>query len=196
MPHDDAWTEADFAGVELLGWDRMIRAELVPGERLVWEGRPRPGQLAWSTSGFVVFGLIWEGFSVFALTQALRRSEAFAPFLVMPFLLVGMVPMLSPVWFAWKASRTCYAITDRRVIVCEPRFGSTIRIRSFGPESLTNLLRDQRGDGSGSLIFEELQPPGDDGNQIISGRGFNAISNVQRVESLFRFTLLDDWNRS
>ena len=108
----------------------------------------------------------------------------------LPFVLMGMAIILLPVWFVWRASRTRYAITDRRVILCEAQYFGGIETRSYTADALTNIVRSQRGDGSGDLIFEEIRTRNHEGNLYTTRRGFQAIEDVRGVENLLRSTLL------
>jgi len=90
------------------------------------------------------------------------------------------------------AQKTCYALTDRRAIIWEPRVGG-VRVRSYRPEQLSQLSRCERSDGSGDLIFEEISTIYGNGRRLHYGRsGFVAIDRVREIEMLVRKTLLHD----
>jgi hypothetical protein len=92
----------------------------------------------------------------------------------------------SPFWAGRSASRTVYAVTDRRAILWQPTLWSGLQIRSYGPEVLRNLVRNQRTDGSGDLIFEEITTYGPRGRRGVTRRGFFAIERAHEVEAIIR----------
>ena len=189
MGRDD-WAEAGLA--DLGGADPTILGELAPGERLAWEGRPVPGRLALGVLPIAAVGVGVAGFGLFWMASSqLGQGMGFASFGLV-FLLAGAGMVLSPAWFGWKGARMRYAITDRRAIVCEPRLGTGVEVRSYRPEALGNVVRRQRFDGSGDLIFEEIRTRDRDGDRHVTRRGFLAVADVRGVESVLRSTLLAD----
>ena len=192
----DAWDEPDL-GTGMDDHNPAIAAELGPGERLVWAGQPRVGRLALPAIPLALFGVVFAGFGGFWITSVNRQlgGDGFALF-GLPFVFIGLAAMLSPGWFVWAASQTRYAVTDRRVLLLEPRLGLGVQVRSYEPGALTNIIRTQRGDGSGDLIFEEIRTFDHQGHSRITHRGFKGIANVRQVEELIRSTLLVDQPRS
>lgn len=189
----DAWTNADFAGSPLED-DPTIRRELGPGEKVVWQGRPQLGRLMIWSLPMALVGIPFSAFAVFwtvGASQAVGAPGAgFFWLFGIPFLLVGAGLVLSPLGAAWKGTKTRYALTDRRAIVCEPQFGFGIQTRSYAADALTRIIRNQRGDGSGDLIFEEVPLRSNRGRARTIQRGFFAITDVRGVETLLRSTLL------
>lgn len=132
-----------------------------------------------------------------------------------PFILIGLW-MLSRPFTAKKelkklASRTAYVVTDRRAIIIDggfykygliagmmPRFARSlfkykdaVEIQSFEPDQLKNIKRVQRADGTGDIVFQELQElvsPGDNSTPRMITRqiGFLNIYNPAEVERLIR----------
>ena len=186
----DTGTDRDFAGPRSGDGDATIRNELAPGEKLVWEGRPRVVRSVLLGLPIAFFGLFATGFGVFWIKNSRQFDDGIFPFFGLPFVIIGTTMLLSPGWFAWQASRTRYAITDRRAILCEPRFAAGIQTRSYTADALTNIVRNQRSDGSGDLIFEEIQTRDHKGRPRITRRGFQAIEDVRGSEKLLRETLL------
>lgn len=187
--------------------DSAVRAELRQGERLVWAGTPRPWTFASTAIPIFLFGIVFLGFSVFWTASALFMTRAassqghggpsfmsdFFPLFGIPFMLVGLGMLLSPVGYRIKASRTAYALTDRRALVFEGSILGGRTVRSYGPEQLGTMSRIERSSGAGSLVFEEVQSyvRTDNGPSVrTTRRGFLGIANVREVESLVRETLL------
>ena len=167
----------------------LIDGELVDGEELIWTGQPRPGRFAIRSLPIVLFGIPWTAFAVFWTCGAagfklpdFSSPAAFFPLFGLPFVLIGIGMLTSPVWMMCKAKRTVYAITDRRAIIL--RSGWSTDVRSFDPEDLRDLRRKERRDGSGDIVIAH--------DVVMSGRhgpsrtavGFLAIPNVREVERL------------
>jgi hypothetical protein len=110
----------------------------------------------------------------------------------LPFLAVGLGMLTSPIWMGRRALRTCYALTNRRVIVWEPGWFGGVQVRSYRPPELGSMTRNQRSDGSGDLIFREFTTFGPNGRRNVTRHGLMAIERVQEVEALIRSTLLHD----
>jgi hypothetical protein len=198
-------------------WDDRVRSELREGERIVWLGRPRPGHLARQAWPIVLFGIPWTAFAicwiVFASTilsgafgGGMRAGAAgdgmiglfrfLFPLFGLPFVVIGLGMLSSPYWLARKAERSCYALTDRRAIVWEPRWFGGVEVRNYGPEALEKLRRIEYPSGSGDLVFEEIVTIGrdNDGHRTTNTRryGFIGIDGVREVEDLLRKTLGPD----
>ncbi len=184
------WTIPDLPEPEPIRPARWVRDDLVPGEALVWQGRPgvvRPvlGALPWAMFGAFFGGIalvIW--YSTIMVNQRDLGPALFS----IPFVLLGGFMALTPVWAGWRAWRTRYAITTQRVIVRQPRFFAGVQTVSLGPASLANTVRNQRFGGRGDLIFE--RPRLTDLRTPTAERGFFGIAQVRNVEKLLRATLI------
>lgn len=174
----------------------LLREELANGETILWQGQPRAGMQCLHVLPISVFGLVFVGFAAiwFLTASSGPFGWLFGLAGLLP-LIVGLAMVLAPVWVAWAAGRTRYAVTNRRVILCEPS-GFGIQVRSYIPAALTNIVRTQRWDGSGDLIFEEIRTRDADGDRHLSRQGFRSIDDVRRVEALIRSTLLDETQKS
>jgi hypothetical protein len=167
---------------------RRIDGELADGEGVLWLAQPRAGQFARRTLLLAAFGIIWTIFTVSFMVQ--WGSGPFGHDLGSMlfqglFVIIGLAMIASPLWMVHKAAATAYVITDRRAIVIEGGVFSTT-VRSFGPERFHELLRVERGDGSGDLIFERKAWVDSDGDRRYTDTGFFAIDNVAEVEKLLR----------
>ena len=138
-----------------------VRAEIQPGETLLWTGRPDAGILARRSLLLTVFGI---------------------------FFLVGGYLVLSPVWAGRSAQRTAYALTNRRVIVCSQSLFS-LAVQSFTADQLGRMYRKERPDGTGDLIFYESAWQDSEGHRNVRAVGFHALPNVKGVEDLIRASL-------
>src|SRR5260370_1371922 len=84
----------------------------------------------------VPFGLLFGGFAVFWVgSAAFLGAEGVGGFFAcfgVPFVLVGLALVLSPVWLRKKAANTVYALTDRRAVLWEPGWFGAVTVRSYG----------------------------------------------------------------
>lgn len=179
----------DFLPVELA---TLVDAELGKGERIVWIGQPIPSRLARSTLPIVLFGIPVTAFAFFWIVTAsgirglgFPGPSCFFVLFGIPFVLVGLGMLTSPVWMYLKAGRTVYAVTDRRALVIDGGLFGGMTVRSFEPASMTGLTRTQFADGSGNLIFQREYRPGGRHGRFIA-IGFFAIPDVKAVEDHIR----------
>lgn len=171
----------------------LVDSELAKGERITWIGRPIPGLMARSAWTMVLFGIPFTAFSFFWLATAsgfVGRAPIRAPiFFILwgiPFVLVGLGMLSSPLWMYRRALRTVYAITDRRALSIEIGPWGRVVVRSFEPASLGTLSRTQNADGSGHLVFRrEYRPGGRRGGRFVD-IGFLAVPDVKDVEGRIR----------
>lgn len=184
--------------------EARVQAELAPGEKVLWVGQPRVRRAMLAGLPIVLFGIPWTAFAVFWVALALGMGanakqggggfpgglDFCFPLFGLPFIVVGLAMITSPYWIRRAAANTCYAVTDRRAILWEPRFRG-MRVRSYMPEQLTRISRTEYSDGSGDLVFEELLADYRAPNRSPYGRaGFMGIEHVHDVENLIRKTLL------
>src|SRR6202035_2197504 len=74
----------------------------------------------------------------------------------LPFVAVGILLMVSPVWLRRRARQTIYAPTDPRAIGWERAWWGTVTVRHYSAAGLGRMSRSERADGSGDLVFEEF----------------------------------------
>lgn len=178
----------------------LIDAELRPGERIVWVGRPIPARFARGSGLTLLFGIPWVGMAivwiVFAGLEFFGQSSGDQSagdqvfkllwFLGgLPFGLIGFGILYYPLWKRRQARKTAYVITDRRAILFENRWGD-MAVRSFEAGQLGELRRVQNPDGSGDLIFSRDWRTDSDGEQQSTDIGFLAIAEVKSVEDMIR----------
>lgn len=181
-----------------------IKAELEPGERLVWADRAIRAQTKQNTSlinlalwflgGLGVFGLFLAYVTGLFGTPPKTGSEVPVLGIVAVIsALVGLgtgialaVAIVDRVQARRPSSWATYALTDRRAILWSPREGTkAVEVFTFPGQSLLGLHRIEYPDGSGDVLFqEEKRYPWD-------SRGFLGIADVRRVESLARPILVD-----
>jgi len=167
----------------------LVQAELRPGEGIRWLEQPIPARLARSAWPVVLLAIPWTGFALFWVWMAAQAScpnpsaEArMFPLFGVPFVLVGLGMFSSPYWVVRRARRTVYLLTDRRAVVLCAGWGSRVTVRSFEPEKLGDLRREQNADGSGDLVFGEDVRVGAKGRTRTVPYGFLAVCDVREAE--------------
>jgi len=185
-----------------------VNSEMRGGEKLVWSGQPIPGRFMRAAIPMMLFGIPFTGFALFWIAAALGklsgglnqghgdglRFASFVPLFGIPFLVVGLGLLTSPIWMRRRARRTCYALTDQRTIVWTPGLFGRMEVRSYQAPELNRMSRRDNGDDSGDLIFEEFITTTRDSDGLARSqrneRGFMGIMDVRQVEDLIRRTLL------
>ncbi|WP_246780688.1 hypothetical protein [Rhizobium sp. BK008] len=100
--------------------DSDIRSFLMPGEKLLWSGRPGQGFLLTSRDFLLVpFSLLWGGFAIFwEITAISTETPVFTKLWGIPFVLMGLYLMAGRFFVdAAARARTEYVLTNRRVII-------------------------------------------------------------------------------
>lgn len=146
----------------------MAAIDLLPSERILWEGCPVRHQLFRPEDAFLVpFSIMWCGFAVFweatvlgATFTADHAPPAFFALWGIPFVLAGLYLVVGRfVVRAITSRRTRYVLTDRRVVIIGGVSGT--RMMSAYLNSLPPPVVSERPDGSGSLAFGAFPGIGD-----------------------------------
>ena len=168
---------------------QKLQRELGAGESVTWAAQPNP--IRRMKSGFRrwLFYLPWTAFAVLWIAKAsdfqLPRLDAgwsSLPIFGIPFLLIGLGGLISPLWLLRKAHSTIYAITNRRAISIEG--ARTTTVRSYRPEDIMRVDRTEHRDGTGDLTLWTEKYRDSDGDQQTERYGFFAIPNVRQVQNL------------
>lgn len=148
-----------------------LESELMAGERLLWAGQPNPMRLAQTHLGrsaggiiffvftLMMFGFIFGNFNMMDFGGMGGFSSSFGlvssifSLVLFIFLATSLWGILTPVFDYWKATRTIYGITNRRVIVREQGFSATVK--SYSAEDIERIERREKADGSGDIIIDE-----------------------------------------
>jgi hypothetical protein len=113
----------------------------------VWKGRPNPKKSAAVGLFQFFFGIFFFGFAI-VWTVLASGAGLFALF-GLPFLAVGAWMVSGPMRNYIRASRSYYAITDKRVVILTA--GNNYKVISIAPGEITDYERTDKGDGSGSI---------------------------------------------
>ncbi len=184
--------------------EQTAQGQLDSGERLLWSGTPDAAGVALGALPAALFGVPFFAFAAFWIWGAYTATHArhtagpfvFFPLFGVPFLLVGLGVLTSPLWAWLTALKTVYAVTDRRVMIIT---GTGMRmVQSYGPADLGDLTHVERADGRGSLSFGagvwNVGAPGGLVRMNSASRlnrvTLVGIPNVREVEHLIRENLM------
>jgi hypothetical protein len=170
----------------------MLDSELSKGERTTWVGRPIPWLMARSRLPTALLGIPFTAFAFFWISVAsgfrfpdFSTGRGLFPLFGIPFVCVGLGMLLSPIWTYRRATRTIYAITDRRALTIETDPLGRVTTQSFEPPYLTIVTRMQRADGTGNLVFRR-EHRGEGRRHYMVDIGFLAVADVREVEDRIR----------
>ncbi|HZG09739.1 MAG TPA: hypothetical protein VEZ70_12235 [Allosphingosinicella sp.] len=93
-----------------------LRARLVAGEHIVWTGKPNPASTMmskWAVALFAIPWLLGTGYGFLSARAAGDQAEMVVAFI---FVCVGLVMLATPVAAFFRARRTTFAITNRRLL--------------------------------------------------------------------------------
>ena len=185
----------------------LTQPELEMGEALLWAGQPNPKRFALRPVSILVFvcGVAWTAsiasfihgwYDVpqrdFSGPHGLWRMHGIAASLFfVPFVLIGLGMMLSPVWHYIAAVRTVYAITPKRVFVMTG-FRSR-KVQSYTAREIGFIERTEHADGTGDLTFARKPTKDSEGDPTVEEIQLVGIPEVRSVESLLRETFDDSW---
>ena len=135
----------------------LIRKELDFGETYIWSGRPKQGILFRGSDVFLIpFSLLWGGFAIFWEVSVLAfphkesgPSGIIFPLFGIPFVLIGLYMIFGRfIYDAKKRTKTCYGLTDQRVIILSGR-----KVKSLNLRTLTDIALSEKSDGRGTISF-------------------------------------------
>ncbi|MBX7219748.1 MAG: hypothetical protein K1Y36_07365 [Blastocatellia bacterium] len=174
-----------------------VAREMRPGEQLLWVGNAAPLAHLLPTIPLVLFGIPWTGFALFWTAGAagfripdLSRGwvHLLFPLWGIPFILIGLGMLTSPLWAWRKALKTLYAVTSQRIIIFEK--GWQLNVTSYTREQIVGLSRSEKEDGSGNLYFAEKDDRPTDSSTRKPKVGMYGIKDVLMVENLIRDHIL------
>lgn len=128
-----------------------ISAHLIPGERLLWAGRPKQGLLLRSEDIFIIpFSIIWSFIPVSVMMSRITTGEGQIGILNVLFLGFGLYLLMGrfPVDI-WLRSRTYYGLTNERAIIVNGLNSS--KVRSVDLETLSEINLTERSSGKGTI---------------------------------------------
>jgi len=181
------------------------------GELVRWIGRPSSAVafraslpiwlmgVPWSALMFTIFGVLLAAvFSGKSPTRQIPQWEYFAMGAAIlftgGFVLIGLGMLATPPFAAWKARRTAYVITDKRLLTITT--GRRTTIRSVEPHRLLSLQRNEHANGSGTLTIVTGHAKGSDGDRMDLSEQLIGVPDVAKAERLLRALAADAMNSS
>ena len=140
-----------------------VTPELMPGERLLWAGRPQGRVWTFMGMWLVGFSLFWLALTlpmllgvVFGMEDTTDGEEIVfaarivAALFVLAFPAAGVFMLVNGIKHLLGPARERYAVTDRRGLIVSPFMG--YRVASLSPDALMNSERSGKPN-RGSLSF-------------------------------------------
>lgn len=133
----------------------VLSGRLLPGERIIWSGRPGQGLVLTPRDVFLVpFSLLWCGFAVFWEITAVTGRDAPGFFVLWGamFVCIGLYFVAGRFLVdAWLRRGMRYAVTDTRVLIARPApFG---RFTAVSLAQLPDADLSERSSGRGTIRF-------------------------------------------
>ncbi len=170
-----------------------IDRELAPGEMIQWIDQPITRFLTAASMIRFLFGIPWTAFFLFWTWHTLGLRTLFMnrltpsmllPVFGVPFLLIGFAMLTAPITGKRTIQNTIYIVTDRRAILFEGTAPGTIR--SYLPNQLQSLYRQENKDGSGNVIITIYYVKDSDGHERKDYAGFVDIRDPKGAEEFLK----------
>jgi len=171
-----------------------VEGELQSEESISWIEMPIPKFFTPKSKNMFIFAIVWTLFAIFWICAAagftipdlkggsdpFQIVQILFPIFGLPFLLIGIGLLLSPIFEYRKALKTVYVITDRRAITFEGGWSKTVR--SYPPAKLLDVYRKERRDGTGDVIISSHKGDDSERGTFSEDLGFLRIREPEKVE--------------
>ncbi len=114
--------------------DELLKDELLKDEELLWTGRPEVNVLFTFQDIFLIpFGLLWCGFIFFGVMDmysniGTSKGDIAGLIIFFIFFIIGLYFLFGRfVYKIYKKKNTCYAVTNKRVIIITKFFSKNIQ---------------------------------------------------------------------
>lgn len=160
--------------------------ELIPGEKLIWSGRPQQGLVLRSSDILMIpYSLLMGGFMFLWVFSSVFYG---GPFHIMlwdiPFILIFLYITIGRFFVDMvKRNKTYYALTDERAIIISGVFNQNIKTLDLKKVPEINI--SAKGNGKGTITFGALQL----GAWMYAGSSFPSSNKNHAAPS---FELIDD----
>jgi hypothetical protein len=171
------------------------QSELQGGESLLWTGPANPGRSAMSALPAAFFGIPFAAFAFFWMSTAYHSTHNLAnrhnalpsgfsafPLFGLPFLLIGIGLVLSPLFVYLKGRSGVYAVTNRRVMVISGT--STRSVKSIIPTDIAEVDHRERPDGTGDVLIRTNSVMRTNNGTTQITVGLFGVPNVKEVAGL------------
>lgn len=176
----------------------LLQKELDIGERLRWHGRPREGAIKWAAFGIWLFAIPWTAFALFWTYMAWSGVDTMAdeegpggilkyafPLFGVPFILIGLGMLLTPVLGLFSSSERIHGITDKRIITLTSARG-VVRVKSLQARHIGPIERWEGKQGRGKVTIETHSTRDSEGERKTETVTLIGVENAARVEELVR----------
>ena len=136
-----------------------ISALLNPGEKILWQGRPRPYVFMLRGMPNLAYGVTWSVLG--AIWYHGARMAPFmgwwriVPYLSFPFILAGFSFWRYPIRLIAQGSRTWYVVTNQRIFIAELNKKGSVSVRVFSKEEMCAPQVMSRFDGLYDVILTQ-----------------------------------------
>lgn len=141
---------------------------------------------------FLAFAIAWELLSLgMFFDTGVGKVEGpggimsyLMPIFGLPFVVVGIGLVGSPIWAARKATRTVHILTDRRLVTAV--LGQKLSLKSIDPAGIFDMTREQHGDGIGTITFSLGSYRDSDGDLVEKKEVWLGVAEVKELEERLR----------
>jgi hypothetical protein len=174
----------------------LLSAELMRGERVLWQGMPDPrrlriGLVAWIFAiPWTLFALAWTGIALAAYLSSIDSQGSsiaswgwIMPLWGTPFIAVGLWMMYAPLKTISEARHTLHALTNARLITLTAHGEKKVKsvsIAHTGPVTCT-----EKRDGWGSFSVETGSHKDSEGDRVTDRFEMTGIADVTRLHRQF-----------
>lgn len=131
--------------------EETLRAQLRPGEQLLWMGKPDPTKvLNWADIYNIPFSVIWTAIALYMSVTTMMQAElaALSIFLWL-FVLFGFYIMFGRFWVLYlNKKKTVYGVTNLRILLCTGKKATSI----YYP-MVPSVQRKVKKDGTGTVTI-------------------------------------------
>lgn len=155
------------------------RPYIVPGESILWKGKPGKGHLFTAQDIFLIpFSILWFGFAIFWEYSAISEGAPFFFCLFgVPFLCVGLYITVGRFfWTAYIRKHTAYVITNKKIIRKRGR-----RIDLMDGKTLPPIHIHAFQDGNGTIQFGQIWYRNYDRSGWNRNDGMFSMENIPNV---------------
>jgi hypothetical protein len=162
--------------------------EEIGDDSILWVGRPRinPTAKLWGPIAGLIVLLLPFLFLMNLTNDFGVRDAVFGVLAVSTLLPIALI--IQRGLALWRLKNTFYVVTDQQVIIAVDK-KDRLRVVSYEAKHFERLVRRERKDGTGNLLFEGDWPSDFSENRELEN-GFFEIEKVAEVERLIREKLL------
>ena len=135
----------------------ILNRQLIPGERVLWQGRPQTMHRQTAGSFGMLIGVFFLAFSIFWMMGALNAIRSgllglIFPLFGIPFVLVGLNMVFPNLLSGRRRKMTQYAITNKRVLEIAGQ-----KVTAWPINTIVSAEKHYWKDGTGDLILSNGQ---------------------------------------